>query len=102
MISVIVRALDSDTKRKLMGVGIASALLAVSFVATIGFLGGAFWNPQTSHPNEPIFTIDHIVAGGFADFVPYEESFNLNTPTYTVYQGLSNIVNLEINIFLLC
>ncbi len=91
---MIVRSLDSDTRRKIMGAGMASALLAVSFVATMGFLGGAFFNPQASHPNELIFTIDHIVAGGFADFVPYEESFAPNAPTYTVYQGLSNIVNL--------
>lgn len=94
MISVIVRALDSDTKRKMMGAGMASALLAVSLVTTLGFLGGAFWTPFVSHPNSPAFTIDHIVAGGFADFVPYEESFDPNAPTYTVYQGLSNIMNL--------
>jgi len=94
VISVIIRALDSDIKRKIMGAGMASALLAVSFVATIGFLGGAFWNLPVNHANELIFTIDHTVSGGFADFVPFEESFNPNAPTYTVYQGLSNVVNL--------
>ncbi len=95
MITVIVRALDSDTKRKIMGAGMASALLAVSLVTTLGFLGGAFWNPSASHPNEPIFTINNLVAGEFADFVPYEELFDPNAPAYTVSPGLTNIANIN-------
>ncbi|MBY8998167.1 MAG: DUF3160 domain-containing protein [Candidatus Thorarchaeota archaeon] len=92
---MIVRALDSDTKRKIMGAGMASALLAVSLVTTLGFLGGAFWNPSASHPNEPIFTINNLVAGEFADFVPYEELFDPNAPAYTVSPGLTNIANIN-------
>ena len=43
MISVIVRALDSDVKRKMMGAGLASALLAVTFVTTHADLVALFW-----------------------------------------------------------
>ena len=94
MVPVLIRALDSDIKRKITAVAITSALLAVSLVATLGFLGGAFWNPPISHPNKPTYTIDHVVSGGFADFVPYEESFDPNAPVYTVSPGLANIANL--------
>jgi len=94
VISVITRALDNDTKRKMMAAGMASALLAVSLVTTLGFLGGAFYHGPANHPNEPTFTIDHIVAGGFADYVPFEEDFSPNAPPYTVNLGLTNIVNL--------
>ena len=94
MVPVIIRALDSDIKRRMMAAGMVSALLAVSLVSALGFLGGAFWNPLTGHPNEPTFTIDHVVAGSFADFVPYEESFDPNAPAYTVNPGLTNIENL--------
>ncbi|MFW9793937.1 MAG: DUF3160 domain-containing protein, partial [Candidatus Thorarchaeota archaeon] len=89
-----VRSLDSEVKRKIMGAGLASALLAVTFVTTLGFLGGAFWFPPTSHPNDTTYTIDHVVSGGFADFVPYEEPFDPNAPTYSVSPGLANVVNL--------
>ncbi|MFW9815274.1 MAG: DUF3160 domain-containing protein [Candidatus Thorarchaeota archaeon] len=89
-----IRSLDSDVKRKIMGAGLASALLAVTFVTTLGFLGGAFWNPSESHQNETIYTIDNIVSGDFAEFVPYEEPFTPNAPFYTVGPGLANIENL--------
>ncbi|MCK4565967.1 MAG: DUF3160 domain-containing protein, partial [Candidatus Thorarchaeota archaeon] len=95
MFLVIVRAIDSDTKRKMMAGGVVSAILAVSLVTTLGFLGGAFWNPSGSGGlNIPVYTINNTVAGDFADFVPYEEFFTPNAPEYTVYSGLSNIVNL--------
>ncbi len=77
-----------------MAAGMASALLAVSLVTTLGFLGGAFYHGPAGHPNEPTFTIDHTVAGGFADFTPFEEDFSPNAPLYTVNSGLTNIVNL--------
>ncbi len=94
MFLAIVRAIDSDTKRKMMAGGVVSAILAVSLVTTLGFLGGAFWNPSGGGLNIPVYTINNTVAGDFADFVPYEESFTPNAPDYTVYSGLSNIVNL--------
>jgi hypothetical protein len=76
--------------------GLISALLAVSLVGTMGYLGGAFDNPTgpLSHPNSPVYTIDNIVASSFADFEPHEESFVPNAPEYTVYQGLANVANL--------
>ena len=94
MFLAIVRAIDSDTKRKMMAGGVVSAILAVSLVTTLGFLGGAFWNPSGGGLNIPVYTINNTIAGDFADFVPYEEFFTPNAPEYTVYSGLSNIVNL--------
>jgi len=79
----------------MIGGGVISAILAVSVVATLGFLGGASWNPVgPPGVNIPIYTINNTVAGDFADFIPYEEPFTPNAPQYTVYAGLSNIVNL--------
>jgi hypothetical protein len=78
-----------------MGASLASSLLAVTFVASLGFLGGAFWNPGTSgHPNGSTYTIDHVVSGEFAEFIPYEDPFTPNTPLYTVSPGLANVANL--------
>ncbi|TFG30708.1 hypothetical protein EU528_07910, partial [Candidatus Thorarchaeota archaeon] len=96
MIPVIIRAIDSATKRKVMAGGVVSAILAVSLVTTLGFLGGAFWNPigPSGGLNEPVYTINSTIAGDFADFVPYEEPFTPNAPSYSVYAGLSNIANL--------
>ncbi|MFW9804346.1 MAG: DUF3160 domain-containing protein [Candidatus Thorarchaeota archaeon] len=95
MLQVIARAIDSDIRQKMFAAGLVSALLAVSLVGTIGYLGGAF-HPAfpPSHLNMPVYTIDNIVASNFADFEPHEESFVPNAPEYTVYQGLSNVVNL--------
>jgi hypothetical protein len=95
MYSVIVRALDSDTKRKITAAGMASALLAVSLVTTLGFMTGAFYSPPISHPNGTTYTIDHIVSGEFADFIPYDQAFTPSAPTYTVNPGLTNIANLD-------
>ena len=96
----IVGALDSETKRKMKASGIVSALLAVTLVTTLGFFGGAFWNPTS--PNEPnhwsaesLFTINHTVASDFADYIPYDEEYELNAPQYTVASDLSNIVNIN-------
>jgi len=91
----MVRALDSEVKRKMMGAGLASALLAVTFVTTLGFLGGAFWNPgPEGHPNGSTYTIDNIVSGDFAEFVPFEDPFTPNAPVYTISPGLANVANL--------
>ena len=76
MIPVVVRAIDSATKRKMMAGGVVSIFLAVSVVTTLGFLGGAFWNPlgpSGGGVNIPVYTINSTVAGDFADFVPFEE-----------------------------
>lgn len=96
MFHVIARAIDSDIRQKMFAAGLISALLAVSLVGTMGYLGGAFDNPTgpLSHPNSPVYTIDDIVASSFADFEPHEESFVPNAPEYTVYQGLANVANL--------
>jgi hypothetical protein len=61
----------------------------------MGYLGGAFGTfGPLSHPNAPVYTIDNIVASSFADFEPREEPFTPNAPEYSVYQGLSNVINL--------
>ncbi|MHA2004491.1 MAG: DUF3160 domain-containing protein, partial [Candidatus Thorarchaeota archaeon] len=92
MLHVIARAIDSDIKQKMFAAGLVSALLAVSLVGTMGYLGGAFspFGPQ-SHPNAPVYTIDSIVASSFADFEPHEEPFTPNSPAYTVDPGLANV-----------
>lgn len=92
MLQVIARAIDSDIRRKMYAAGLVSALLAVSLVGTIGYLGGAF-GPYgfLSHPNEPVYTIDNIVTSNFADYQPHEEPFIPNAPFYTVNPGLSNV-----------
>jgi hypothetical protein len=79
----------------MVAAGLVSALLAVSLVGTMGYLGGAFGTfGPLSHPNAPVYTIDNIVASSFADFEPREEPFTPNAPEYSVYQGLSNVINL--------
>ena len=95
MLHVIARAIDSDIRQKMFAAGLVAALLAVSLVGTMGYLGGAF-RPAgpPSHSNIPVYTIDNIVTGSFAHFEPHEELFTPNAPQYTVYQGLSNVVNL--------
>ena len=85
-----------------MAGGVVSALLAVTFVATLGYFGGAFWTPTEPIPTGPnnvppesIFTINHTVATDFADYIPYDEEFELNAPSYTIAADLSNIVNID-------
>lgn len=90
-------ALDTQTKKKMLAGGIASSLLALSLVVTLGVIGG--WNidrfSHTGHPNNPVFTINYTVSNDFADFIPYSEEFTVNVPWYTISEGLSNVVNLN-------
>ncbi|MFX1416279.1 MAG: DUF3160 domain-containing protein, partial [Promethearchaeota archaeon] len=83
-------------RRKVAAGGVVSALLAASLVITLGFFGGAFWRPSpiVQHPNVPLFTIEGTVSNDFADFVPYDEAFQLDAPAYTLSPGLSNVANL--------
>jgi len=96
MISEVGRAIDNVTKRKVIAGGVVLALIIVSLVTALGFLGGTPLVPidPSGDPNIPVYTINNTVAGDFADFVPYEEPFTPNVPEYTVHSGLSNIVNL--------
>lgn len=96
MFRILTRALDSDVKRKVTAGGVASALLAVSLVITLGFFGGAFWRPSlhVQHPNYPLFTIEGAVSNDFADYLPYDEAFEPDAPAYTLSPGLSNVANL--------
>ncbi|MFW9962752.1 MAG: DUF3160 domain-containing protein [Candidatus Sifarchaeia archaeon] len=90
-------SLDTETRKKMIAGGIASSLLALSLVVTLGVIGG--WNldryTHTGHPNSPIFTIDFTVSNDFADFAPYSEEFTVNVPWYTISPGLSNVANLN-------
>jgi len=96
MFRIFTRALDSDVKRKVAAGGVVSALLAASLVIALGFFGGAFWRPSpiVQHPNLPLFTIEGTVSNDFADFVPYDETFQPDAPAYTLSPGLSNVANL--------
>ena len=84
----LIRAIDSQTKRKMIAGGLGATLLAASLVLTLSFLGGV-WNPTFSG-----YTIEGIVTSGFADYIPYEEDFVPNAPTYSISAGLGNVVNL--------
>jgi hypothetical protein len=94
---LFIQAVDTQTKRKIVAGGIASSLLALSLVVTLGVIGG--WNTErythTGHPNSPVFTINFTVANDFADFNPYSEEFTPNVPWYSISEGLVNIVNLN-------
>ncbi|UCH04612.1 MAG: DUF3160 domain-containing protein [Candidatus Thorarchaeota archaeon] len=96
MFRIFTRALDNDVKRKLTAGGVVSALLAASLVITLGFFGGAFWRPSpiVQHPNAPLFTIQGTVSNDFADYVPYDEAFEPDAPSYELSPGLSNVANL--------
>ncbi len=91
----IIRAIDSQTKRKMLAGGLGATLLAASLVLALSFLGGV-WNPAgpAGHPNAPIFTITETVENDFADFIPYDEEFTCNAPQYSISPGLTNIANL--------
>ncbi len=93
--AVLIRAIDSQTKRKMLAGGLGATLLAASLVLTLSFLGGV-WNPASpvGHPNAPIFTITETVENDFADFIPYDEQFTPNAPQYSISPGLTNIANL--------
>ncbi|MFX0046168.1 MAG: hypothetical protein ACFE8Z_09990, partial [Candidatus Hermodarchaeota archaeon] len=86
MFRIFTRALDSDVKRKVTAGGVVSALLAASLVITLGFFGGAFWRPSpiVQHPNAPLFTIEGAVSNDFADYVPYDVTFEPDAPAYTL------------------
>ncbi len=93
--AVLIRAIDSQTKRKMLAGGLGATLLAASFVLTLSFLGGV-WNPAgpAAHPNALVFTITETVENDFADFIPYDEAFTPNALQYSISPGLTNIANL--------
>ena len=93
--AVLIRAIDSQTKRKMLAGGLGATLLAASLVITLSFLGGV-WNPASpsGHPKPLVFTITETVENDFADFIPYDEEFTPNAPQYSISPGLTNIANL--------
>ena len=97
ILAPIVRELDHQTKRKMIAGGVSASLIAVSLVAGLGVFSGVFWYLPNSnnHLNPQYFTINVTVPNSFADYVPYDESFVLNAPAYSLGTGLSNIVNLN-------
>ncbi|MCK5303417.1 MAG: hypothetical protein KAJ96_09770, partial [Candidatus Thorarchaeota archaeon] len=74
--AILIRAVDSQTKRKMLAGGLGATLLAASLVLALSFLGGV-WNPAgpAAHPNALVFTITETVENDFADFIPYNEEF---------------------------
>jgi hypothetical protein len=96
LLRLFIQALDTQTKRKMIAGGIASSLLALSLVVTLGVIGG--WSPERytyrGHPNNPVYTINFTASNDFADFNPYPEDFAPNVPWYAISEGLSNVVNL--------
>ena len=92
----ILNELDRQTRRKILAGGVSASLIAVSLVAGLGVISGVFWYfPSGRHLNQQYFTINATVSNSFADYVPFDESFTLNAPAYSLGVGLSNIVNLN-------
>jgi hypothetical protein len=89
----LVRALDNETRRKVIAGGISASLIAVSLVAGLGVISGVFWGNNRS--NSQYFTINVTVPNSFADYVPYDEGFTPNAPAYSLGTGLSNVVNID-------
>ena len=91
----VAKALDSQTKRKMVAGSISASLIAVSLVASLGVISGVFWHWPGSRPSSQYFTINGTVSNSFADYIPYDESFIPNAPVYSLGTGLSNIVNMN-------
>ncbi|MFW9909753.1 MAG: DUF3160 domain-containing protein [Candidatus Thorarchaeota archaeon] len=93
----LLRAIDGSTQRKMMAGGMTASILAVSLVVTLGVFGGIFIprSGPSGLPSGTIPTIDSVVSTDFANYVPYDESFEPNAPIYSISPGLSNIVNLD-------
>ena len=95
---VLIRAIDTQAKRKMGAIGLGAVLLTASLVLTLNFLGGV-WNPAdpadpAGYPITPVFTITETVENDFADFIPYDEEFTLNAPQYSISPGFTNIANM--------
>ena len=95
VIPMTLRALDKQTRRKIVSGGLISSLLAVSLVFSLGYFGTINWNPTNSESPSLLYTIDETIATDFADYIPYSEEFTANSPEYTISEGLSNIYNLN-------
>ena len=88
------RALDKQTRRKIVSGGLISSLLAVSLVFSLGYFGTINWNPTNSESPSLLYTIDETIATDFADYIPYSEEFTANSPEYTISEGLESIRNI--------
>ncbi|MHA2425239.1 MAG: DUF3160 domain-containing protein, partial [Candidatus Thorarchaeota archaeon] len=95
----VLRAIDSSTKKKMMTGGLVASMLAVSVVFSLGLYGGIFDGPFNPGPYTPssgqVFTINETVSTAFADYIPLDEEFTLNSPAYSLAPGLSNVINLN-------
>ncbi len=97
MIAVLIRTIDNQTRRKILSGGVISSLLAVSLVVSLGYFGTMNWNPNPAGPGVPtslMYTINGSISTEFADYIPYDENFEANTPEYSIEAGLANIANL--------
>ncbi len=92
--ALVAKALDNQTKRKMLAGGISASLIAVSLVAGLGLISGVF-SYLPGARNGMYFTINVSVPNSFADYVPYDESFTPNAPAYSLGTGLSNVVNMD-------
>ncbi|MDF1539095.1 MAG: DUF3160 domain-containing protein, partial [Candidatus Thorarchaeota archaeon] len=93
---LLVRAIDSNTKRKMMAGGVTASLLALSLVMTLGIFGGLFVGPTNTSilASTPVFTINETVSTSFADYVPIIDDFTPNSPAYSISPGLVNVANV--------
>ncbi|MGY5854606.1 MAG: DUF3160 domain-containing protein [Candidatus Thorarchaeota archaeon] len=89
----MLRSIDGQTKRKVLAGGVASSILAVSLVVSLGIFGGIWIGPGPGPlgPTPTLYSINDTIANDFADYIPYDESYTANAPEYTIAGGLANV-----------
>ncbi len=103
-ITQIVRAVDAETKRKMIGGGIAATILASTIVVMLGFIGGSF-SPRYLATDEELvggvlITINSPVTTSFGTYSPYGSNFDPIALEYTIAPDLSNVVNRDAFVYL--
>ncbi len=94
----IIKAVDSETKRKMIGGSVAATIVAASFVVMLGFLGGVF-SPYRYSQNEgelvggSLLAFNESVTTSFGSYMQFLEDYTPNAPLYSVDPGLTNIIN---------
>ncbi len=72
-----------------------AVILAGTMITAIGFMTGFIPMSNTTYQPNAIITINQTIAQDFAEFHPNEINFMVNSPSYTVSPGLTNVRNLH-------
>ena len=94
----IISAVDSETKRKMIGGSVAATIIAASFVVMLGFIGGIFTPYQYAQRDGDLvggnlLVFDESVTTSFGTYTQFPEEYTPNAPLYFVDSGLANIIN---------